>query len=614
MGRGRTPSSPPAPRGSAGAGWLLLAIPPLGWLAVWPASRDPYETVKFAVLVTGAACWAALAARDAVRRGVVRVHASPWGVALAVVLSVALLAALLGPAPPSSLFGVRARHTGWLTMAASGVVGMGMAGAASRAVAQRWTTVLLAGASVLGAYGLIQMGGWEPLAVQGQVGGVFATLANPNFAGGLAGSLAGLAAWQASARRVSGWRRGLALLAGAGVVVVVLGAGSVVGYVALLASLATMVAALLGVRGGAVARVGVPLTGVVAAAGAAVVGLGVVERGPLAVLGASRGVQLRRGYWDAALSMAADHPLLGVGLDRFEAFHRAHRSPVAARLVAAELEVDNAHSVVLHLLAGGGVPLALAHLALIAATVWAAWRLLRPEHGEARLLHAAVASVWVGLTVQSLASFAVPALHVTSVATAGLLAGLAWPGRAAAWRLPGYPAPALSDGGPGRASTRRAQSDPPVWAWPVGAVAGLVLATSGIVVATVPLRAELQAQQAAQAGAQGAHATAVSHWLAAGRIAPWVAEYPYQRGLSLLAADQLGAAEDAMQDALAAEPRHVPARVTLGRVQSALGHLDEAADTYAVVLRHEPHHPVLVAEAAAALQAAGREAPEVGDG
>ncbi|HWK25985.1 MAG TPA: O-antigen ligase family protein [Solirubrobacter sp.] len=75
---------------------------------------------------------------------------------------------------------------------------------------------------------------------------------------------------------------------------------------------------------------------------------------------ATANVESRKAYWDAALAMTADHPLLGVGPGRYgvEAREYVHNDPL-------NLENPVVHNAYLEVLAEGGIPTLLAFLAFI---------------------------------------------------------------------------------------------------------------------------------------------------------------------------------------------------------------------------------------------------------
>lgn len=580
---------------------VVVLAPAAVTLAVWTSSRDPYEAAKFAVLVVLAAAAVASWVWSGTKNGHLRAHLSPFTWALGAFLAAGSLTSALGSETLASLFGVPMRQGGLLAYGAAGILGLGAATVAHKGVADRFVLTMMATMVPLGIYGLLQITGNEPLAVTSGVSGVFVTLANPNFAGGVCGSLMGMAVWQVVAGPAT-WRRVLGGAALVSALVVVVGAASVVGYVSAAASMAVVAAAWLWDRGGRSRTLALPALGAVGAAGAALLAMGFFAAGPLASIGEARGVVLRRFYWEAALSMGGDNVVAGVGFDRFLAFYRGARSQAAANAVDLSLETDAAHSVPLQLFSGGGLLLALAYLGLLAVVGWAFLRVVAQQEGRDRLLVGAVGSVWVGLQAQSLASFDLPATLTLSLVTGGLLAGLAWPGATRSIPLPAVTVAPAPTGRPGKRQKARAKSVAlPAWLTPVAGTLAAVVLLVGLVVGTRPFLAESASGAALRAEAAGDFVSAAVEWERAAGTAPWEADYAYRHGLALLRAGSTEAAIAALDEALGLRPDHVGALVSKARAFGALGRDEEAGDVYRLALTAEPHHLDLKVEAARAL-------------
>ena len=573
---------------------LLAATPAIVAITGWFGGRDPFEAPKLAVTTMVFAALAGAALLRASRGGTLTWVRSPWSAAVGLFLLLAGVAVLTADNPAAALLGVPSRQIGWLLYASAGGLGLLAAGSSDLAtLARPFRRAMLFVLVVLGVYGVLQLLGADPFPVSSSVSGVFVTLSNPNFAGAWGGALVGLAGLTAIDASLPRWERGMAVAGVLASAVLVVGAASVVGVVAAGVSAAVAVVVWLLGRTGSLRRVGLPVVGGLVGVAAVLGGLGTFQMGPLARLGEATGVVLRRFYWDAALSMAGDQPLTGVGFDRFVRFYRSYRSPAAADQVEVTIETDAAHSVPLHLLSGGGVPLLLVWLVLVAVGAWAAVRAVRAAERDGRMLVGGVASVWAAVTVQSLASFDVAALLVLSFVCAGILAGLAWPDATKSMALPGSTVDTVV-----RKKRTTTTTRPPAWAVPLAwTLAGLLVA-GALVVGTKPFRAELAANTGQEALAAGRTDVVQQAWSQAGSIAPWEVDYPYREGLGLL---QLGALEEGVEAfgrALAIQPDHVASLVSRARALDALQRRDEARADYLAALEHEPQHLDLKVEVA----------------
>jgi O-antigen ligase len=103
-------------------------------------------------------------------------------------------------------------------------------------------------------------------------------------------------------------------------------------------------------------------------ASSAVVVLGTLKIGPLSHALYKISVRQRGYYWHAAIKMANQNPLNGVGLDGYGDWYMKYRSASAA-LNSRPTQSNAAHNVYLDMAATGGWPLFILHLALFAAAI-----------------------------------------------------------------------------------------------------------------------------------------------------------------------------------------------------------------------------------------------------
>jgi hypothetical protein len=139
----------------------------------------------------------------------------------------------------------------------------------------------------------------------------------------------------------------------------------------------------------------------------------------------ARSAEIRWSLAGSALSMARDHPLLGVGLGRFGALYPSHGPPVTSA-EGAPLRVESPHNEGLQVLAEAGLPGLLAGLWVAARSVRALGRLRASREPAVRRAALAVGLSLAGLAVDGAFGFplrsAVPPLVLAVLL--GLVAAL----------------------------------------------------------------------------------------------------------------------------------------------------------------------------------------------
>jgi O-antigen ligase len=122
------------------------------------------------------------------------------------------------------------------------------------------------------------------------------------------------------------------------------------------------------------------------------VALAFVNIGPLANKLYQGTLRNRFDYWNAAIGMFKDHPIFGVGVDRFGEYYRQY---AVQNQVAQGQITDNAHSVYLQLLATGGLTLFIPYILLVLYITFIGLRSLLKYQGEEKFKVGAVFSIWL---------------------------------------------------------------------------------------------------------------------------------------------------------------------------------------------------------------------------
>ncbi len=572
--------------------FVLGATVVLAGVAIWRPLPDPFMLPKLTAVVLGAVALLTLAGIRAVRaaRVTIPVGAPVW-IALAL-LATLILATVTADNVVLAFVGQHSRYAGllsYLAYLAIFAVALRLYLADS---ARGLMRALLAAMAVVCAYGLLQVAGLDPYswrAIRDEP--VFSTLGNTNFAAAYVAILAPVAAAVVLFR---GWGRGWRIAAG---ILLALGVGYIVATKATQGPLAA--AAGLGVVGAAwlLSR-----RSVTSAKGPATFPRWLLIGGPVAafvvvvLLGARLAPDVvnslgeRRQFWQAALGIFADHPVVGTGLDSFRDYFTQYR-PAAHAVERGFQATDSTHNLPLGMLSNGGIGLAAAYLAFVGYVGWVLVKGLLTVGRDRVMPLAAFGGMWAAYQVQSLVSLDVPALTVLHFLSAALVLALAAPPAVVGWKLPTAAAARgrLLPGGQGRRLA-------------AAVVAGvLVLGLSATWLGSRPLRADLAAGE----GRGLENGEGLPAFDKAVALAPWEAEYRLFQAQSRLDAGQR---DGAFQAAItAAELRRGSSKLALGNADIAQRRGEEATVAFWVdqALRRDPNNPLMLDQAAEFVREAG---------
>ena len=380
--------------------------------------NDPIEIPKLTLLMVVVSIVGSLRICE-VLQGRAADTMKAFTVPLAAIAAPLTVAWIFSPYKGWAVFGIYPRYLGlvpYLVVVAFGLLLADAFQGDARPIAQAVTG---AGAAA-GVYAAIQLMGLDPF--EWSVGGeaapdryVVATLGNPNFAG----------AWFATVLPITAAlfaldpeRRLLTSVALLFILVGWVGAGSEVAWIAGVAGLL-----ILGGWGAAARWQWARVTAAVGAGLLAAAVMGAVIA-TIAGVDADRLVTAeRRGdWWQAAIAMAADSPLVGRGPNAFALEHPRYRTQEDALLVGLDI-TDDPHSVPLSLLTGAGIAGFVGFMILIGWTVKQGFSVQRGPTLAAAFLGSATVYL-----VQSLASIDVVSLRFGLwTALAGLVAGTAPP-------------------------------------------------------------------------------------------------------------------------------------------------------------------------------------------
>lgn len=562
---------------------IVLATVVATVVVIAPSAFSPFSMPKAVVLAVGAALAMAAAVAVELDHGSIRVPSGALPAVAAAHAVILIVANAASQTPMLSLLGSQGRAVGAVAHVAGVAIFVLVLRHADAAWMQRGAAVLAAAVGVVAAVAALQ---WAGLDLTGTADAIRTTAeavaGDPDVVGRVTASLLGnpnqVAAVVAIglplvvglAALTRDWARWAWVALAVLLVVAIAAADAVQGPVAGAAGLGVLAVTVARSRHDRWRTLLPTAAAVLATLSAAVVVAGIAGQGPVAGLADQESTRLRTVYWGAAVEMAVDHPVLGVGPDRYQEWFRVHRDADDARTQPLGKQPDAAHNVVLHLAATGGLGAGLTFLAVMIGGAMVVVRRWRAPPGSPPWLFGGVAGAWVAYQVQALVSLDTAPLIALHWWLLGALVVTSGMGRIRTIAVPGGPRPRLA-----------------------GAVLTAV-AVATLVLASRPVRADLVAGRALTSTVA---AEAAADLRAAADLAPWEPEYPFRLAV-VESSRSLDAAYGALRLAEERDPRRIDVLVSLARTAADLGRQDEAVDWYRRALEVEPHHPDLIAEAA----------------
>ena len=402
---------------------LLVAVAAVTPVLIWRGAANPFQIPQATLVAVVGVLLAVAAGFRALIPGLLVRPTRPFTLLLLAFLVVAAVTTALSPTPAVAVYGDHPHAAGLLLYAAVGVIAVTV----THVAYERWlghlVRALAVAAGLAGLYGVVQAVDADPFEWAIAFTGVATTLGQPNYAAGFLAAAVpaalGLALLdsQPTPWRVAGAAAGLVGTA------TVLLSRSAQGPVALAAALTVF--GILAIAGeDAPIRLARRARVVVYAA------VSVLTLGSLAAISTPALAGIRQGFegrveiWRAAVSLAADRPLTGTGLDTFGAHFYGYRSPTHGAVLAFT-NAEAPHSVPLSMLTSGGIVLGLVYLAIVAYVLVCLVTGVRSTAGHRRLLLATFGAVWAGYQVQSLVSIDVPPLLVVHAVSSAAVVVLA---------------------------------------------------------------------------------------------------------------------------------------------------------------------------------------------
>jgi O-antigen ligase len=132
--------------------------------------------------------------------------------------------------------------------------------------------------------------------------------------------------------------------------------------------------------------------------------LGMLQIGPLTSFLYKSSVSVRGYYWRAGIEMLKEHPIFGVGIDRYGAYFKEFRDVGYPLNYGFTITSTNAHNVPIQIFATSGIFTGIAYLSLIGFIAWRGIKSVKTSQGNDRLLVASIFSAWLAYQAQTIIS------------------------------------------------------------------------------------------------------------------------------------------------------------------------------------------------------------------
>ena len=358
-------------------------------LTIWTKLEDPINLPKMFMLVLFAAIALGLVIPALLSAPKLSSSNQKIGLGLIGLFAIGLLVSTVATdVKYTAIFGEFHRNNGFLSYFAMIILMVAGSLVFSLKSVNRYFTFFGIAGLLLTFYGILQGLGADPVGWKIDYNPFITTLGNPNFTSGLLG-LSGIAilylALDAKDRKYQ-VIYAIGLLAD---LYILWRSGSIQGVFGFLIGATVIILVKLWLINKRYGQLGLAA----AAIAGAPVALAVLNVGPLASKLYQGTLRNRFDYWNAAMGMFKDHPIFGVGIDRFGEYYRQYA--VQNQVVQGQI-TDNAHSIYLQLLATGGLILFIPYLLLVLFITFTGLKSLIKFQGEDKLKVGALFGIWLG--------------------------------------------------------------------------------------------------------------------------------------------------------------------------------------------------------------------------
>jgi O-antigen ligase len=383
-------------------------------LAVWTNLEDPINLPKMFVLVLFGAAVLGLSLPALLSARKESSQNQKISIFLSCLFAIGLLISTAATdVRYTAIFGEYHRNNGALSYLAMVAILLGSVVAFNLKSLTKFFNFFSATGILLAMYGTLQGMGKDPVSWVIQYNPFVTTLGNPNFTSAFLG-LSGIAILFSALNSKNKNFQAICIVGLLLNIFVLYKTGSIQGVFGLLIGSALIVITKIWITNKRLGQAGMVTLGLISIP----VLLALVNVGPLASKIYQGTLKNRIDYWNAALAMFKDHPVLGVGTDRFGEFYREY----AFQNQAVQGQVtDNAHSVYLQLLATGGLVTFVPYILLVIFVTYIGVSCLIKANNQEKFIISGILGIWLATIAINLVTVDSLGVSVWFWITAGIL-------------------------------------------------------------------------------------------------------------------------------------------------------------------------------------------------
>jgi O-antigen ligase len=358
-------------------------------LTIWTKLEDPINLPKMFVLVLFAAITLGLVMPAFLSAHKLSSREQKVSLSLFSLFAIGLLISTVATdVKYTAIFGEFHRNNGFLSYFAMIILMVSGSLVFNLKSVNRYFTFFGIAGLLLTFYGILQGLGADPVGWKIDYNPFITTLGNPNFTSGLLG-LSGIAILYLALDAKDRKYQAIYAVGLVADLYILWRSGSIQGVFGFLIGATVIILIKLWLINKRYGQIGLAA----ASMAAAPVALAVLNIGPFASKLYQGTLRNRLDYWNAAIGMFREHPVLGVGIDRFGEYYRQYA--VQNQVVQGQI-TDNAHSVYLQLLSTGGLVLFIPYILLVLFITFIGFKSLIKLQGKDKLKVSAIFGIWLG--------------------------------------------------------------------------------------------------------------------------------------------------------------------------------------------------------------------------